>query len=99
MVGDEEQRPSRGVAAEAGDERALRLGVEGRGCLVEQQDAAGAQQGTGDGDALRLPFTEAATLFGERRVEALRQGADEVEGHGGVQRLVQLAGRGVGVAH
>ncbi len=99
MVGDEEQRPSRGVAAEAGDERALRLRVEGGGCLVEQQDAAGAQQGTGDGDALRLPFTEAATLFGERRVEALRQGADEVEGHGGVQRLVQLLGRSVGVAH
>ena len=84
MVGDENQCFVCSVAAEAGDEHTLSFRVEGRGSFVQQQDAAGAQQGAGDGDALRLPFTEAATLLGEGCVEALRQGTDEIEGHGGV---------------
>ena len=41
---------------------------------------SGTQQGAGYGDALRLPFAEAASLFAERRVDAVGQLRDKSGG-------------------
>jgi len=52
---------------------ALRVGIQGRGGLVEEHHATVAQQCTGNGDALGLSLGESATRFGADGVKTLRQ--------------------------
>ena len=61
----------------------LRLGVERRGGLVEQQDRRVLQHRARDRDALPLPAGEPDAMLADRRVVALRQVADEGVGGGG----------------
>ena len=74
-----------GVAAvgeQVAQQRTLGVGVEGTGGLVEQHDAAGAQQGACDGDALGLSLGESCAVLGHDGVESLGQGIDKVGAHG-----------------
>ena len=74
------------------------LHVKGRGGLVEQEYAAGMEDGTGDGDALCLPFGETAALFGTVGVKTFWQLKHEV-GHGKMERMTHLLSRGIRIAH
>ena len=74
-----------GFAAVAEDilqQLALSVRVEGGGSLVEKHDAAVAQQGAGDGNALGLPLGESAAGLAADGVEPLRKGVDEVGTNG-----------------
>ena len=74
----------RGAAAHQTAQRRLhlplRIGVERRGRLVEQQDRRVLQHRARDGDALPLAAREPDAVLADRRVVALRQVADEVVG-------------------
>ena len=48
----------------------FRVGIKGAGSLIEQHDATVAQQGTGNGNALRLTFRESATRLGTNGIES-----------------------------
>ena len=54
------------------------------------------EQAAGNGDALRLTFTQAASLLAARRVEPLRQVKDEFRRRQ-LQRFPQLRFIGLGV--
>ena len=69
-------RPSH-QRVERGLHRALALGVEGGGGLVEEQDRRVLQDGAGDGDALALAAGERHAALADHGGVALRQGADE----------------------
>ena len=76
-VGDEDDRALL-VAEQVVEQRALRVCIQRRGRLVEEHDTARAEQGTGDGDALRLTLGESPTLLGKDRIKPLRQVEDKV---------------------
>ena len=77
-VCDEDDGVGGGEGLEVGEESLLGGRVEGGCGLVEQEDGCGgAQEGTGDGDALGLSFGEACGGLPYPRVEALRQVEDE----------------------
>ena len=72
--------------------------VEGRRGFIEQEDLAGVENGTGDGDSLRLAFGETSTLFGTPGVKTLGKVEDEV-GEREVEGFVHGFEGGFGVAH
>ncbi len=59
---------------------------------------SGTKKGAGDGDALGLSFAEAATLFVEIGIEALREGKDKI-GTGGAEGLEHIGFSGMRIAH
>ncbi len=77
VVCDEDEGAVSEAGADARDEEAFGLDVKGRRRLVEQQDAAGAQEGAGDRYALCLAFAQACAAFSAECIEAFRQVVDE----------------------
>ena len=76
-VGDEDDRALL-VLQEVREQLALGIGIEGTGSFVEQKNAAGTKQGTGNGNALGLSLGQTATMFGETGVKTVGQLVDEV---------------------
>ena len=74
---------------------ALGVGIERTGSLVQQDDAAGAQQCTRYGNALGLSLRESPTLFGKRGIESVGQLVHEV-GTGQPQCFAHLLVGGIG---
>src|SRR5437870_779911 len=77
-VRDHEHRTMRHEAIDRLLHQALRLGVEGAGRLVEDQDRRVAQQGPRDRDALALPAGEPRAPLAQQRVVSLRKLGDEL---------------------
>jgi hypothetical protein len=81
-VGDEDERRLNGqlpmVLGEIGQELTLGLLVEGTRGLIEQEDAATAQEGTGNGNALRLSLGEACPTLAYAGVETLGEMVNKV---------------------
>ena len=71
---------------EVGDKRFLRLGIQGRCTLVQDEHAAGMQQGAGYGNALGLAFGKAASGFSARGVQSVGEVVDK-RGYSRVQGL------------
>ena len=57
---------------------ALCLRIEGRCSLVEQEERCTPEQGSGNGDALRLSFRKARAAFAANALNAIGQFVDEV---------------------
>ena len=72
--------------------------VEPGGGLVEDQDAARAQQRAGDGEPLPLSAGEAAAALADAGVVAAGQALDEVVRVGGARGGADLGAGGVGAA-
>lgn len=85
------------TACEVVEQALLCVGVEGAGCLVEEQYAAFAQQGAGYGDALGLSLAESGAEFAAQGVEPVGLLQDEV-GTGALQGARHLLFGGIGVA-
>ena len=60
-MGDEDHGVVREFLGQTLKEESLGLGVEGRAELIEKQDGAWTEKGSGDGDALSLTFGEACS--------------------------------------
>ena len=73
----------------------FRFRIQGRGTLVQDEHAAGTQQGACDGDPLGLALAEAAAYLATRRFQPLRKVPDKL-GHGGVKGLAEVFFRSVG---
>jgi hypothetical protein len=76
----------------------LRLGVELRGRLVEDQDRGVLVQGARDRQPLPLPPGEAGRVLAQPCFVALRKGLDELVGMRRAGRLPDLRFRGRGLA-
>ena len=76
--GDDDRRGLREVALEVVEDLAFSAGIEGARRVVEEQHARLADEGAGEGDALSLPAGQADTALTDRRVDPLRQLADEL---------------------
>ena len=80
-LGFDPMAPRRAVPRRAGDrtlDEPLGLGVEGGGCLVQQQEARVADQRAREGDALLLPAAERRPRGADTRLEARGHRADEL---------------------
>ncbi|GJC95043.1 hypothetical protein ColKHC_03869 [Colletotrichum higginsianum] len=77
-MGDGNGGAALGGLVEGGLDDVLRLGIEGRRGLVQQQDLGVADEGAGDGDALLLAAGEQGALASDDGVEALGHRHDEV---------------------
>ncbi len=62
----------------------LGVGIHRTGGFVQDQDRGVGQDGAGDGQQLHLALRDVGGLFVEHHVVAIRQGADEVVGVGGL---------------
>ena len=69
-MGDEDHGMAMEFLGQTFKEESLGLGVEGRAELIEKQDGAGTEKGSGDGDALSLTFGETSSGFETLGVEA-----------------------------
>ena len=78
VVGDEDEGALTQAGAYALDEQTFGLGVEGGGWLIEQEDAALAEEAACYGDSLGLSFAESGSAFAAEGVEAVREVEDEV---------------------
>ena len=67
----------------------FRFRIQGRRTLVQDEHAAGTQQGAGNGNALGLAFAEAAAYLTAGRVQSFGEVPDKL-GHGGVQGLPEV---------
>ena len=77
-MGDEENGFAAVIPGMEGLDQPLFGGcIQGRCGFVQNEDAAGSEQGAGHGDALGLAFGKAAAHFAARRVEALGQIKDK----------------------
>ena len=97
-VGDENHRAAGEGFGETAEEKVLGGAVEGGTELIKKKDAAGTQEGAGNGDALGLPFGETAALLEARGVEPGGEVEDKVRG-GNVKSLCHTLLGGVRVAH
>lgn len=98
VVGHEDEGALAQAGADALDEQTFGLGVKGRGRLVEQEDAALAEEAACYGDPLGLPFAESGSAFAAEGVEAVREVEDEV-GDRCVEGVAHLFVGGVGLAY
>ena len=71
--------------------------VEGAGRFVQEQYGAFAKQGTGDGDALSLPFAEAGTQLSAEGIQSVGTVHDEA-GTGRLQGFAHVILRSIGIA-
>ena len=78
VVGDEDEGALAQAGADALDEQTFGLGVEGGGRLIEQEDAALAEETACYGDPLGLSFAESGSAFAAEGIEAVREVEDEV---------------------
>ena len=85
-VGDEDGGASGGQLADGVLDELLGLRVDGGGGFVEHQDFRIRRQHSGEGQQLALTLGKVLAPLREFRVEALRQGLDEVERVGGAGR-------------
>src|SRR5690242_5421333 len=99
-VGDGDGGAAPGQVVERLLDRALGLGVQGAGRLVQHEHARVAQQGPGDGDALLLAAGEPVPAGADHGVVAVGQPGDQVVDLGGARRGLDLGvgGPGPGVA-
>lgn len=98
VVGDEDEGALTQAGADTLDEHTFGLGVEGGGRLVEQEDAALAEQSACYGDPLGLSFAESGSAFAAEGIEAVREVEDEV-GDRYVEGVAHLFVSGVGLAY
>src|SRR5690606_21703184 len=77
-VGDDQRRAALRELVERLLDRALGLGVEGRGRLVEDQDRRVLQEDARDRQPLLLTARELHAALADQRVEALRQALDQL---------------------
>ena len=97
-VGDGDHGAASGELLQSVLDHLLRLGVEGRGRLVEQEDRSGLEQGAGDGETLLLAAGEEASLVPDHGLVAVGLGHDEIVGVGEACRLLDFGLRGVETA-
>lgn len=98
VVGHKDEGALAQAGTDALDEQTFGLGVEGRGRLIKQEDAALAEQSTCYGDPLGLSFAESGSAFAAEGVEAVREVEDEV-GDRCVEGVAHLFVGGVGLAY
>ena len=98
VVGDEDEGALAQAGAYALDEQTFSLGVEGRGRLIEQEDAALAEEAACYGNPLGLSFAESGSAFAAEGIEAVREVEDEV-GDRCVEGVAHLFVSGVGLAY
>lgn len=98
VVGDEDESALTQAGADALDEQTFGLGVEGGGRLVEQEDAALAEEAACYGDPLGLSFAKSGSAFAAEGVEAVWEVEDEV-GDRCVEGVAHLFVSGVGLAY
>ena len=87
-VGDDDRRPVAHDLAQPGADLRLGRGVDGRGRVVEDEDARIDQERAGDRDPLPLPARERDPALADDGVVAVRELEDE---------LVRLRGLGGGL--
>ena len=98
VVGDEDEGALAQAGAYALDEQTFSLGVEGGGRLVEQEDAALAEETACYGDPLGLSFAESGSAFAAEGIEAVWEVEDEV-GDRCVEGVTHLFVGSVGLAY
>ncbi len=89
-VGNDDHRAAHHQVGQRVLHQHLRLRIEGRSGLVEDQDRAGSQQGAGDGDALALAHREEVPPFADHRVVAPGKFTDKIVGKGRPGRRLHL---------
>ena len=89
-VGDDEGGAPVGDLLQGAADLELRLHVDARGGVVEDEDARVHDQRPRDGDALALAAAEREAAFADDRVVALGEGLDELIGLRGLGRLAHL---------
>ena len=77
----------------------LRLGIEGAGRLIENEDGRVAQDRPGNGNALTLSARQRITPFSDHRIVAQRLFADEAIGMSGPGRSLDLGVGGPRTPH
>src|SRR5690606_8196581 len=97
-VGDDDGGAVARNDVEGGLDVAFGLGVEGRSCLIEDEDGRGLQNGAGDGHALLLAAGEFQATLAHGRIKALGQGGDEIANLGHAGGLFNLFAAGAGAA-
>jgi hypothetical protein len=95
-VGDDQRRAVLHDVVQRVLDMALRLGVERRGRLVENQDRRVLQDGAGDGQALALTAREEHAVFSDQGVVGVRQLFDEFLGVSRFGRLFDVGARRAG---
>ena len=96
-MGDKNHRLVLTGLYEVMDERLLSIHIQAAAELIEQEDAAGAEQTAGDGDTLCLTFAQALAIFAADRLQTHIQISDKIGGCT-VQSLVHLLLGGIGIA-
>ena len=76
-MGDTNDGLTRLTTVEVLEELLFGMHVEGAGRFVQEQYGAFAKQGTGDGDALSLPFAEAGTQLSAEGIQSVGTVHDE----------------------
>src|SRR3979411_356629 len=92
---DGDDGPAAHQAVQRPSHRLLRLAVERRSCLVEQQGGRVLQERTRDADALALTRRKLHAAVADNRCDTLRQTLDEGAAIGRQQRLKYLRIGGV----
>ena len=78
MMGDEDHEAILHRAPQLLEEACLRILIQCRGGLVQQQDTPRTQQRSGDGDTLRLALREPYATLADQRIQPLGEAAHEV---------------------
>ena len=97
-VGHDERGAAGDRAVERLENLVLRLAVDGRGRVVEQQDRRLEQHRARDGETLALAARQRVAALAEDGVVALRQLQDEVVGRRDPRGLLDLRRGGAGMA-
>ncbi len=97
-VGDDEARAAAHQARKRLLDAHLRARVDGGGRLVEDQHRRQAEHHAGNAEQLLLSLRDVAAVFGDNRVVAVGQAADEAVRMGGLGRCKDLLVGGVRLA-
>lgn len=97
-MGNEDHRLARRFFREVFHQLRLGGGIQRGTELVQQEDAARAEEPPGDGDALCLAFAQARAPFPASRVQPVGKFKHEIR-HGGPQGVHHLGFRRLGIAH
>ena len=97
-VGDNEGRATFGCRINGALDLILGGGIDGRGRIVQDQNARIGQKGPGQGQTLTLPTGKGHTAFPDDGLVALAEGVDELFGLGGAGGADNLILGGTGFA-
>ena len=89
-LGDDHHGRVAGVRSQRGPQPRVGREVERRERVVEQVDLRLDHQRPGDAQPLALAAGDVGAALGDRRLQALRHGLDEVAGLGDLERVPQL---------